>query len=114
MSRTFETLRKRLQRLKQSRVRVAAAQTRFRRDFRFEEFDPARIDRAARKLEEARQQLARAFDEGLSLLSGELVNIVSQEADQPAALEHILGLALERRVEQARRQRDRGHKHKLL
>lgn len=114
MSRTFETLRKRWKKLKQSRARVAAAQARFKRDFRSEGFDSARIDRAARKLEGARQELVRAFYEGISLLNRNLVNVIQQEADQPAALEHILGLALARLVEQARRQRDRGHTHKLL
>ncbi|MFA4845461.1 MAG: hypothetical protein WC654_02800 [Patescibacteria group bacterium] len=113
MSRSLEHLRKQFKRLKQSRAQVAAAQAGFWRALQTKKFNFDRAERAQRRLASARQELQRAFDEGMVLLNGNAAQFVRQHKDEPAALERVLGAELVNRADSLRRQWERGLKRKM-
>ncbi|MBI4437966.1 hypothetical protein HY631_03390 [Candidatus Uhrbacteria bacterium] len=91
MSVPFSRVRESYNRLRQSRVRYIAAHARLLLGDQ---------ERAQRKFREAQKELGRAFDAGLELLSGATARLVREQADEPAALEQVLGQEL---LHQARR-----------
>ena len=103
MSLATAEIRKHFARVKQSRVQFIAAQARFQRAVRATRSDTARLERAMRHLEMARQELQTAFNEGLILLDAQAVQFVRQFKDEPAALEQIFAAEIASRGDQQRR-----------